>query len=100
MPDESKKRFDLAKETVIANFEQLLIRIDDCEEMGMVDREASFYNHTLDIKDLAESADNYEELKEAIVIGKEIETNIDVFLSQKGFTTKSLSWPEEANLES
>ncbi len=100
MQDERKKKFNLTKDSVLKNMDHLLNLVDDCQEFGMVDNDAGFYNHVMDVRDLAETAENYQELVEAIVVGKEIEQNIDAFLVQNGISTRNLSWPDEKVMES
>ena len=82
------------KKETIACLESIKEMLDDCINEGMMDLNAHFYNEIVDFLEEAHLAKTFEELKEVITDAKILETDIDAWLSRKGKTTVSLSWPQ------
>ena len=93
MPKREVEEFLRIKGEVLDNIETLLIRIDQCQQQGMVDPSSTMYNELLLISDEAEVSSTYEELEEVETKAKELEQNVDVWLARHGETTISLLWP-------
>jgi hypothetical protein len=101
MPEQNNKEFYRAKDQVKEAFETLLVRVDDCEELGLIDTGSALYNQILSIMDEVDLAKSFEELDEAIALGRDIEHNLDAFMLRQGMNTIDLDWPDlEPFLES
>jgi hypothetical protein len=92
-PDE----FLLAKEEVMDNLETLQMRISSCQDQGMLDPSSSLYNEAVILFEDAEAIETAGELEEIIVKAKEMEHNIDTWISLHGGSTMELHWPRFSN---
>lgn len=91
--EKSVKEFLKAKELVIENLETLQFRISNYEDQGMIDEGSTLYNEAISIIDQTELCHSFAELDEMIIKGKEVEHNIDTWVSLHGGSTYELTWP-------
>ena len=82
------------KVKVVELLQLLQTRVDICVETGMLDTDSKLYNYTYDLIDDTKEIESPDELQEIINKGRTIETNLDRWLTSKGQTTMSLSWPK------
>lgn len=94
MPDRELKEFIRAKEAILDNMEALLMRVDDCQDLGLIDEKSALYNQILDIMDEAQVSSTFEELEEVIAVAKDIEFHLDSYLLRHGVSTMDLQWPQ------
>jgi len=94
MSSEQYKSFMKAKDQVIDNLETLQVLLDDYTEEGLLDPESVIYNELLAILDEADLSEGNPELAEVIVRGKELEHNLDTWLSMHGGNSMELTWPK------
>jgi len=87
------KELEELKVQVVKLLETLQTRVDICVNSGMLDQDSEIYNHIYDLIEDTKEITSPAELAEIINKSKVVETNIDRWLSTKGQTTVSLSWP-------
>lgn len=63
----------------------------------MVDLEDDYYNEVLGLLEDARTAENWDELMEAIVRAKTLEMDIAAWMSMRGRTTVSYTWPKRVS---
>jgi hypothetical protein len=86
----------LAKQTVFDNLEAIQGSLNRSVEEGMVDLHDDYYNEVLGLIEDARTADNWDELMEAIVRAQTLEMDIASWMSRRGRTTLSFAWPKKA----
>lgn len=86
-------QFILYKEQLIDTLGTLQDLIVSCEDQGMLDPNSTQYNELLVILEEANYASTLEELDEVITKGKELEYNMESWLSRHGGSTFELDWP-------
>ncbi len=92
--EKNNKAFSEQKALVIANLETLQAQVIECQNIGMEDPGDSLYNHLSDLLDVTEGCSSFEELEELMEIAKQIEHNLDSWLSVHGTNSMELSWPD------
>lgn len=90
-----KKTFKSIKHKILSNLDTLRIAVKDCEDMGMLDIESSLYNQADDLYNQASVSMDMGELEIIYIKAKDIEVNLDLWLSSIGKSTTALSWPQE-----
>jgi hypothetical protein len=88
------RRLTQAKQVVFHNLEDLQVNLSRSVAEGMVDLDDDYYNEVLGLLDDARTAENWDELMEAIVRAKTLEMDIAAWMSMHGRTTVSYSWPK------
>jgi hypothetical protein len=86
-------KFVQAKSDVIENLEALQLNLNRCVDEGMLDYDSAFYNELSALLEDAHIVKTPEELSEIITLAKTLETDIDAWMSMRGQTTVSLTWP-------
>ena len=81
------------RENILENLSILQAKLENATDRGMLDLDDYYYNELLGLIDESNLAKAWEELEEVIYKAKTIETDIDAWLSQRGYTTISLEWP-------
>jgi hypothetical protein len=87
-------QLNLAKQAVFQNLEDIQVSLGRSVEEGMVDLDDDYYNEVLGLLEDARTAENWDELMEAIVRAKTLEMDIAAWMSMRGRTTVSYSWPK------
>ncbi len=87
-------RLTQAKRAVFQNLEDIQVNLRRSVEEGMVDLDNDYYNEVLGLLEDARTAENWDELMEAIVRAKTMEMDIAAWMSMRGRTTVSYSWPK------
>jgi hypothetical protein len=87
-------RLTQAKQAVFQNLEDIQVNLGRAVEEGMVDLDNDYYNEVLGLLEDAKTAENWDELMEAIVRAKTLEMDIAAWMSMRGRTTISYSWPK------
>ena len=93
MKEKKILRFSDIKLKVINNLEMIKENLNSCIEEGMIDLKDETYNKLLGLIDEASISTVWIELQEVITKGRNLETEVDVFLANHGKTSVSLSWP-------
>lgn len=95
MPDkEDTQQFIDDKELTIELIDELMSRLEECLGLGMADENSVIYNELLLLKEDIDVVDSYLVLSEIIHHAKQIEKNIDTWLSAMGRITQDLMWPD------
>lgn len=81
------------RENILENLRILQTRLENATDEGMLDVDDYYYNELSDLMEEAKLAKAAEELSEVVYKAKTIETDIDAWLSQRGYTTIGLEWP-------
>jgi hypothetical protein len=81
------------RESVLDSLQTLKTSLLEAIDLGYEDIEDELYNKLLELVDMASDAENIEDLSNVISIAKNIETNLDTFLSSKGVSNLEISWP-------
>ena len=84
-----------AKQAVYDNLEAIQSDLNRCVAEGMIDLEDDYYNEILGLLEDARTADNWDELLEAIIRGKTLEMGVVSWMSRHGRTTISFTWPKK-----
>jgi len=95
MPDkEDTQQFIDDKVKIINLIDELVERLEDAVALGMNDEKSIIYNDLSLLKDDTDAADSYFILSEIVHHAKQIEQNIDTWLSSMGRVTGDLNWPD------
>lgn len=95
MPDkEDTQQFIDDKVEIINLIDELMSRLEDAVALGMSDDNSVIYNGLLLLKDDTDAANSYYILSEVVHHAKQIEKNIDTWLSSMGRVTEDLNWPD------
>jgi hypothetical protein len=81
------------REAVLDSLQTLKTALLEAIDLGYDDVEDELYNKLLDLVDMADEAENVEDLSNTITIAKNIEANLDAFLSSKGVSNLEITWP-------
>lgn len=81
------------REAVLDSLQTLKTSLLEAIDLGYDDIEDELYNKLLELVDMASDAENIEDLSNVITIAKNIETNLDAFLSTKGVSNLEITWP-------
>jgi len=92
MPKKDVEKFLEAKELVLENLEVLESWISQYED-SHIDPDYALYNEIEILMDQTQVCRSYLDLDEIIIKCREVEQNIDVWLSNHGQTQMELSWP-------
>ena len=82
------------KKDTIINIEAIQVTLNECVNEGMLDEGGQFYNELIELLDEARMIKTYPELAEVITKAKNLETDIDAWLSMKRRETLSIAWPK------
>jgi uncharacterized protein YjgD (DUF1641 family) len=88
-------KFSQAVSDVMDNLQVLQVALNRAVDEGMIDEGSSYYNELLDLLEDARIVKTWEELMEIISLAKTIEVDIDAWVSLRGATSISLSWPSQ-----
>jgi len=81
------------RESILENLRILQTRLENATDEGMLDVNDYYYNELSDFIDETNLAKTWEELEEVIYKAKTIETDVDTWISHRGYTTIGLEWP-------
>jgi hypothetical protein len=81
------------REAVLDSLQTLKTSLLEAIDLGYDDIEDDLYNKLLELVDMASESENIEDLSNVISIAKNIETNLDTFLSSKGVSNLEIFWP-------
>src|SRR5258708_2372229 len=82
-----------ARGTTVENLEAIRFSLRRGEDEGLIRSDDVLYNEMVELIDDAGAVDNWEELEELIVKAQVLEQDVDTWLSLRGLSTVSLSWP-------
>jgi len=95
MPDkEETQQFIDDKVKIIDLIDELMDRLEDAVSLGMDDENSVIYNDLNLLKQDTDAANSYYILSEIIHHAKQLEKNIDTWLSTMGRVTSDLDWPD------
>jgi len=95
MPDkEDTQQFINDKAIIINLIDELMERLEDAVALGMDDENSVIYNDLNLLKDDTDAANSYFVLSEIVHHAKQVEKNIDTWLSSMGRVTGDLNWPD------
>lgn len=85
-----------AKDLAISNLDSLRMALMRCVDDGMIDPDDHYYNEILDLLNDVEMVGSWDELMEAVTLAKILETDVGAWLSRRGSTSLSLTWPKQS----
>ncbi len=95
MPDkEDTQQFIDDKVIIINLIDELMERLEDAIALGMDDENSIIYNDLNLLKEDTDAAGSYFVLSEIVHHAKQVEKNIDTWLSSMGRVTGDLNWPD------
>lgn len=92
--DQKVIQFRHHKNQVMDSIDALKDMLDESISAGMSDVESSLYNEINDLIEEADASGSYLELSEIIHRAKQIEHNLESWLSSYGKMTQDLDWPD------
>ena len=93
MKDPLAIKFAHDRRAVIDNLYRIKTILNQCIDEGMLDPDCHYYNELLDFIEEAVIVQNSPELAEVVLRVRPLEQEIDAWLSLRGQSTLSLSWP-------
>lgn len=88
-----------AKQAVLENLDTIQMSLVRCVQEGMIDLEDSYYNEVLGLIEEGRTADNWDELMEAVVRAKTLENDVASWMSRHGRNSVSLTWPKQPKIK-
>ncbi|NGX57000.1 MAG: hypothetical protein K1060chlam5_01256 [Candidatus Anoxychlamydiales bacterium] len=82
------------REAILDNLQTLKSTLLESIDLGYEDIEDELYNKIQEMLDITKEIDNMEELYAIVLQGKNIESNLDTYLSSKGISNLEILWTE------
>jgi hypothetical protein len=83
-----------ARRSMLENLERIKFDLSLCIQDGLSDPSWTDYNEILDLIEDAKTLETWDDLEEAVIRAKTIETEIASWLSRHGRASVSLLWPK------
>ena len=84
-----------AKEDAMDNLEIIRMSLVNAVNEGMIDLGDSLYNTCLGLIDDVPEVETWDDMEELVLQAKTLEQDVDAWLSMRGETSFSLTWPRK-----